>query len=114
MSGNPAGKPRNLLTKDKVASTISKIAHLEKDEAKEVRANPKSTMLEATIAAIFIVAEEKADSSRMTFLMERSIGKAREEEVTTDDVAELFSRMKPEEIASYMRARLEKTNASET
>lgn len=78
-SGNPGGAPRNMLTRDKVANIMSKFAHLTREELQKKIQHPDSTMLEITVAAIFARAAKDGDYQRLEFLLQRTVGKVREE-----------------------------------
>lgn len=78
-SGNLAGKPKQLLTKDKVSSILGKFSNMTRDELQDVVKDPKSTMLEIMIASVIVKAAESGDYSRLDFLLSRSIGKVKEE-----------------------------------
>lgn len=78
-SGNKSGRPKNLLTKDKVGGIISKCAAMTQVELREFVMLPTATMIELTIANIFIQAYEDCDSSKLEFLLQRSVGKVTEQ-----------------------------------
>lgn len=62
-------------------------------------ANEKATILEITCAQIFLKALESGDAGRMGFLMERMVGKVKDElVVSTPDQDEAESRRFSEEI----------------
>ncbi len=78
-SGNPEGRAKQVLTKDKVASIMGKFSLMTRDELKKVADNPKSTMIEIAVASILHRAVKDGDFSRLDFLLARSIGKVKEE-----------------------------------
>ena len=78
-SGNPSGKPRGLLTRSQVEALISKFSSLTRDQMQVVIQNPKSTMIEIMVASIMAKASKDGDYSRLQFLLERSIGKVKEQ-----------------------------------
>ena len=75
VSGNPGGKPKQLLTQDKVSSVLGKFCLMTRIELQEIVQSPKSTMLEVTVASILARAAKDGDYSRLEFLLSRSIGK---------------------------------------
>ncbi len=79
VSGNPSGKPKGLLTNDKVLSVIGKFADMSRAQLQEVIANPKTTMLEVTVASILAQAAKNGDYSRLEFLLSRTIGKVKDQ-----------------------------------
>lgn len=78
-SGNPSGKRKQLLTKDKVSAIIGKVADNSVEEVRDLVGKESATMLERTVASIFMEAYEKADASKLEFLFQRSIGRVVEQ-----------------------------------
>jgi hypothetical protein len=86
-SGNPAGRPglpRDLrkiskLTPAIVRAVIAKISMLNKKNILEIIESEETSMIEASIATIYLKAVDQGDYTRMNFLLERSIGKVKEE-----------------------------------
>lgn len=78
-SGNASGKPKQLLTKDKVSSILGKFATMTRDELQKVMQDSKTPMIEIMIAAVIIKAAKDGDYSRLDFLLSRSIGKVKDE-----------------------------------
>ncbi len=83
-SGNPSGKPLQLLTKDKVSSVLGKFSNMSGTQLNEVLKDPKSTMLELMVAAVMAKAVKDGDPHRLDFLLQRSIGKV--SDMTTIEV----------------------------
>ncbi len=79
-SGNPSGKPKQLLTKDKVKGILGKFADMTRSQLQDIVTDPKSTMLEIIIAAIMVKAAKDGDYGRLSFILDRSIGKIATEE----------------------------------
>jgi hypothetical protein len=83
-SGNPGGMSKNLLTKDKVKSTFSRMALKPMTEIEEIvklkndkdRGRPA---LEVMVAAIIGKAVQQGDHMRLQFLLDRTIGKVKDE-----------------------------------
>lgn len=78
-SGNKSGRPKNLLTKDRVSAILSRFSGMTRSELEQVSKDPKATMIELTIGAIFAKAATTGDYSRLEFLLQRSIGKVTEQ-----------------------------------
>lgn len=83
VSGNPSGKPKGLLTVDQVSAMMGRFCHLTRDELHKVVSDPKSTMLEVTVASILAKAAKDGDYSRLEFLLQRSVGKVKDVSETT-------------------------------
>lgn len=79
-SGNPSGKPKQLITKDQVSAIIGRFCHLTKDGLQAIVSNPNSSMIEIMVASIMVKAVKDGDYSRLNFLFDRStVGKVKEE-----------------------------------
>lgn len=80
-SGNPAGKPKGLLTKNKISGVIGKFADMTLAELKAVVESPDSTVLEVAVASMLSRTANTGDSdyARLNFLFDRSVGKVKEE-----------------------------------
>lgn len=78
-SGNPSGRRKQVLTKDKVSAIIGKVADNSVEEVRDLVGKETATMLERTVASIFMEAYEKSDASKLEFLFQRSIGKVTEQ-----------------------------------
>ena len=77
-SGNPAGKPKNLLTKDKVDAIIGRFAFMDRTELQEVINDQRTPMIEIMVASVMAKAAKDGDYSRLEALLVRSIGKVKE------------------------------------
>lgn len=86
-SGNPSGKPKNLLTKDKVKAIVGKFANMTREELQSVVADPKSTMIEITVASIMVKAAKDGDYTRLDFILNRSIGRVLDDDNSADQAA---------------------------
>lgn len=62
-----------------MSSIIGKVADNSFEEVRELVGKESATMLERTVASIFMEAYEKADASKLEFLFQRSIGKVTEQ-----------------------------------
>lgn len=78
--GNPGGgRPKELLRRDDVRKIVGILAKMPKDKVAMLVADPTAPMLEVTVAAIFLKAATDACPARLNFLLDRAIGKVREE-----------------------------------
>jgi len=71
-SGNRSGRPKGLLTKDKVSKIISQFSMMTPLEIRKVAEDQDSTMIEIMIASIIMQICKSGDPSRLNFLFERS------------------------------------------
>jgi hypothetical protein len=78
-SGNPGGKPKQLLTKDKVKGLVDRFYNMSRDDLKDVAKDPKATVIELTIASIMVKCIEAGDFSRFDGMLSRAIGKVADE-----------------------------------
>lgn len=106
-SGNVSGKPKQLLTKDKVKSIMGKFASMTKAELEAIEKNPKSTMMEIMVASIITQAIRTGDYSRLNFILDRSIGRVIDDNPTGED-AETIS-ISPQNIAELCKAAREQS-----
>lgn len=79
VSGNPAGRPKDLLRSDEVRNLIGRFWRLSKDELEAIIADPGSRMGEVMVAAGMLKAAETGDYSRVEFLLNRTIGKVKDQ-----------------------------------
>ena len=77
-SGNPSGKRKGGLTVDEVSDLMARFCRLSRDALQAVVEDPKSTMIEITVASILARAAKDGDYSRLEFLLSRSIGKVKD------------------------------------
>lgn len=121
-SGNPGGKyalPPELkgirsLSQIEACKVISKYARMNKAELRAVCTKDETPVLELAIASIFAKCIETGDHSKLTFLLDRSIGRIPEIKETDEDVAarqELHS-LSDQELAKIIRERLPELEAS--
>lgn len=102
-SGNKSGKPKQLLTKDKVKGVLGKFSDMTRDQIQDVITNPKSTMLEIMVASIIVKAAKDGDFSRLNFILDRSIGRVAAEAGAEDQVD--TSGMTLEEKIAWLKTR---------
>lgn len=76
---NPGGRPKGLLTRDQVNSTISNLYKSGPEELKEVIESPKSSMLQIHIASIIAKGVSKGCATALEGLLQRSIGRIKDD-----------------------------------
>lgn len=79
-SGNISGKRKGLLTRDQVNGTISDLYKNGPEELKEVIESPKSTMLQIHIASIIAKGVSKGCATALEGLLQRSIGRIKDDQ----------------------------------
>ncbi len=77
-SGNPKGRSPDILSPDKVRTVLGKFADMSRAELQAVVQNDKSTMLEIMIASVMAKAAKDGDYARLSFIMDRSIGRVKD------------------------------------
>jgi hypothetical protein len=77
-SGNQSGRPKDLLTKDKVDAIIGRFSYMNRDELQAVVQDPKTPMIEIMVASVMVKAAKDGDYSRLEAILARSIGKVKE------------------------------------
>lgn len=91
-SGNPGGRPKTpedlregrKLNQHELERVINKLLYLDKGQLQEVVRNPETPMLELIAASILAQAAQKGDQQRLEFVLQRMIGKVKDQlEVTT-------------------------------
>lgn len=106
-SGNPSGKPKGLLSTDEIASLMAKFCRLTRDELQGIVQDPKSSMIEITVASILAKAAKDGDYSRLEFLLTRSIGKVKD--VVAHEHVDVVERLKDvpkETLISFLKERV--------
>lgn len=86
-SGNPKGRPPippelkavKQLSPQSVRLLVSKFAAMSKEELAELLQKPDTPLIEITIGSIFAKAAKEGDYSRFNFLLDRSVGKVKDE-----------------------------------
>ncbi len=96
-SGNPTGRPKIpehlrgilALMPDEVSRMIAKYARMDRAELGLMLETKAMPMLEACIAKIFQESYAKGDFTRLSFLLDRAIGKVPAVQPTDDEAAAL-------------------------
>lgn len=87
VSGNPNGRPRlpdeikeaRALTQSALHKTINELIHCSRDELALKLKDPQTTMLQLMIGSIISQATQKGDQLRLNFVLDRLIGKVKED-----------------------------------
>ena len=109
-SGNPGGRPKNVLTKHKVTQVFSRMALMNMDEIEDIvkkknHKNGKSS-LEVMVAAIIGKAVAQGDHTRLNFLLDRTIGKVTDELAVSDGRFDKdFDKIPKENIIELLRSK---------
>ncbi len=90
-SGNPGGVPQlppelkaiKSLTQIEITKLISKFARMSPSQMFVAMKDPNNSIIELTICSIFQQSLEKGDFTRLSFLLDRCVGKVRD--VVEDD-----------------------------
>jgi hypothetical protein len=77
-SGNPAGRPKGILTVDQIRTVVSKYAMLTKLDLTAKLKDPSTPMLEMMVIGVMLKAYSGGDANRFDFLLNRSIGKVQD------------------------------------
>jgi hypothetical protein len=87
VSGNPNGRPKlppeikqiQKMSPTFVRAMINKLSRMTKDELAIHLKDPKTPVLEVTLGSIYAKAIKDGDYMRLNFLLDRTIGKVKEE-----------------------------------
>lgn len=90
---NPTGKPKGLLTGDKVKKAISDLYKADKEKLEKVLKSRTSTALDMHIAAIIVKGIQKGDAHSLEMLLQRAIGKIREEQPEDNEALKSFFKL---------------------
>lgn len=91
-SGNPGGKvklPEDIkqarkLNQVELERIINKYLYMDRDAVKEAISSPSTPMMELMVASIVAQAAQKGDHARLEFVLQRMIGKVKDQlEVST-------------------------------
>lgn len=74
-SGNKSGKPKGLITPDRVRAVVAKLSGMNREQLLEVVKDPKSQMFEVMFASVMAKAAKDGDYGRLNFLLDRTIGR---------------------------------------
>ena len=83
-SGNPSGRPKGILTSDQVRALIGRFWGMTREQLHVVVQDQKSSMGEIMVASIMAKCAKDGDYTRLDGLLNRTIGKVKEQvEVTS-------------------------------
>jgi len=103
-SGNPSGRPRNLLTRTEIEAKISKCYRMTRAQLKEIIEDPKSEIVDIHIASIMAQGVKKGDFSSLASLLDRSVGKVKDiSEVHQHNYDDEFDKAPKENIIELLR-----------
>lgn len=111
-SGNPGGRPKAKITIDRLREIIEKLAFLTRDELQELIANPKTVMIELQFASIMAQAAKSGDYSRMSFILDRVVGKVAEFKDPLKDVRDEIESMSRDDLIKQLEDTLTQLKAS--
>jgi hypothetical protein len=92
-SGNPSGRPKipeglrtiASLSQHEVTKLVSKYARMTIRDLFAAAKNQDTPVIELSIIKIFLLSAEHGDQSKLTFLLDRAIGKVPVSEPTTEE-----------------------------
>jgi len=103
-SGNPAGKPKDQLSKTTIERLVHRLLKLTGNDLQDLVDNPKTASLEALVAKIIQKAIETGDPSRLNFLLDRSIGKVKDiAEVHQHNYDDILDKQPKENVIELLR-----------
>jgi hypothetical protein len=91
VSGNPSGRPKTppdilearKLTQNELERIVNKFLYLDRAAIAELVKTPGTPMIELVVASILAQAAQKGDQQRLEFVLQRMIGKVKDQiEVT--------------------------------
>lgn len=93
-SGNPGGRPKTpedvkelkKLNNIELERIINESLQLSRDQLKKIMADPESTMLQLVVASLLTQSVNKGDHMRLNFLLERLLGKVKENMSVTGSI----------------------------
>jgi len=111
VSGNPGGavalspelKAIRSLSQAEVTKIVSKVARMNVSELERAAADQTAPAIEVAIATIFDQSIKKADHARLTFLLDRAIGKVPLVEIGDADSDVPLARLSVEELLQLVK-----------
>lgn len=79
------GRRKGSLRKDDVQAVMGRLCRMTRAELQAIVDSPTSQMLDISVASIFLKAAASGDHTRMTFLLDRMIGKVKDEILVRND-----------------------------
>lgn len=78
ISGNPGGRPKGQLTVEQVQSIFQEIAKLPISEIEKISIDKNESGIRASVAMTFMQALKSGDAARLSFLLDRAVGKVKD------------------------------------
>lgn len=109
-SGNPSGRPKGVLTALVVQQCLSRFWMMSPAELEALLADPATKMGDRIVAQVMKRAEKDGDYNRLSFLLDRMIGRPKELGPERDSlsVEEALSGIPLEEVVNYLRTKSHK------
>ncbi len=84
---NAPGRPRmpldlknvQKISRDQIQRVFAKFSGMDREELQELLKDPRATMLEIMVGSVVARAAKDGDQSRFSFLLDRMVGKVKEE-----------------------------------
>lgn len=103
-SGNPSGKPKGLIHVHDIQALFGKLWELEIPALEKLMADPARKAGEKMIASVILNALKTGDSARINFLLERMVGKVKDQsEVSVKNVDETLDTVPRENILALLK-----------
>lgn len=102
-SGNPGGKPKQVLTGAHVQALIGKLWMKTPSELEAMGADENTPMLDATVANVMLAARRTGDLSKLEGLLARTVGKVPEIIEQTNKFDSEFDDVPKENIFEVLR-----------
>lgn len=67
------------LSKESVEKLMTKFANMDRIEIQELMKDPKATMMELMVGSVILKAYKDGDQSRINWILDRTIGKVKEQ-----------------------------------
>lgn len=94
ISGNPGGKPKYFLTRVRVKDIVDKYLSMSRSQLQKLLIDKENTpALELMIAATILFCIEEGDYSRLESLLQRAVGKVKDEIEIETNPGEEISRL---------------------
>ena len=85
-SGNPGGRPKAKITIDLLKEIVEKLFLMNREQLQQVITDAKTTTIELQFVSIMARAAKDGDYSRLSFILDRIIGKPKlPEEITEEE-----------------------------
>jgi hypothetical protein len=113
--GNPKGRPPlppelagiKEMTADEVKRTIAGVCRMTVEKLYELKANTQAQAFTVAIASMLIKAIEKGDYTNVDFILNRTIGKLKEQSEVTllTETVEALKEVPREDLVAYLKER---------